>query len=167
MKTHSIFGDRRLDREYTKIITDISAQGTGVINRVCVNMAQKKAAYRFINNPGVTVERIEQDLINQSIDTLDKLNFKEVLVAQDTMETVRDSIVKRLEKKGKTALECSQTHKGARSHSAILMNSESGVPVGFGYLKIWGRIPKPLAEVKAEDLRADRKQQPAYYLTDS
>lgn len=166
MKTKSIFGDYRLDRAYENLITDMSATGSAVINRACTSAASKKEAYRFINNENVTVAAIEKTLINQTVDNVQKMELTEVLVAQDTMEIVRDSLIGRLKKKNRTVLECARSNKGMRSHSAIVMNSETGVPAGIAYLKIWGRKPRPIAEVREEDLRADRRYQPSYYMTD-
>lgn len=145
---------------------EMSAKGSAVINRACDSAAGKKAAYRFINNENVTVERIAADFVNQTVTNIQQLNAKEVLVAQDTMEVVRENVLSRLRKSGREVLECARANKGMRSHSAIVMDAETGVPAGFGYLRIWGRQPKPLAEVKEEDFRSDRKRQPSYYITD-
>lgn len=145
---------------------EMSAKGSAVINRACDSASGKKAAYRFINNENVTVERIAADLVNQTVTNIQQLNAKEVLVAQDTMEVVRENVLSRLRKSGREVLECARANKGMRSHSAIVMDAETGVPAGFGYLRIWGRQPKPLAEVKEEDFRSDRKRQPSYYITD-
>lgn len=166
MKRMSIFGDKRLDKEYTNLVMEMSASGSSVINRACDKASAKKAAYRFINNKNVTMHKIVDDLVRQAVTNVVQSGFKEVLVAQDTMETVRESIVKRLQKKGRTVLECAKTLKGMRTHSALILDSETGVPAGFGYLQIWGREPKPLAEVKEADFMGDRKRQPSYYITD-
>ena len=166
MKRSSIFGDKRLDKEYTSLVMEMSASGSAVINRAYDKASTKKAAYRFINNDNVTVRKIADDLVCQSVANVVQAGFKEVLVAQDTMETVREGVVRRLQKKGRTVLECANANKGMRTHSAIILDAETGVPAGFGYLKIWGRQPKPLAEVKEADFRSDRKLQPSYYITD-
>lgn len=167
MRTKCIFGDKRLEKEYTALVTEMSANGSAVINRACESAADKKAAYRFINNENVTVDRITANLVSQAVKNVRLLNMREVLVAQDTMETVRENVLSRLKKSGRTVLECARTNKGMRTHSAIIMDAATGVPAGFGYLRIWGREPKPLAEVKDEDFRADRKRQPPYYITDT
>lgn len=166
MRSRSIFNDLRLDKEYESLISHMVTSGSAVINRACPKAADKKSAYRFINNKNVTLNRITSDLVSQTVSTIDKLNVSEVLVAQDTMEVVREHIVKRLGKMGRTVLECARTNKGMRSHSAIVMNSADGVPLGFGYLAIWGRNPEPLSEVKEEDFRADRRKKRSYYIED-
>lgn len=166
MKSPSIFEDKRLDKAYNRLVIDISSSGSSVINRACEEPSHKKAAYRFINNENVTVERIDQDLVNQCVNNIRRAGTKDVLVAQDTMETVRENVLTRLKKSGKPVLECARTNKGMRSHSAIVMNETDGVPFGFGYLKIWGRTPKPKSEIKDEDLCADRKRQTSYYIVD-
>lgn len=166
MKTQSIFGDNRLDKEFVALVTQMSTNGSAVINRSSPSASDKKAAYRFINNDKVTPEKIEKILVNQTNTNVRQMGLKEVLVAQDTMEIVRENILDRLKKHGRTVLECVRTNKGMRSHSAIVMDAENGVPAGFGSLRIWGREPKPLAEVKEEDIRADRKRQPSYYIKD-
>ncbi len=166
MKRPSIFGDKRLDKDYRNLVQEISATGSAVINRACKKPSDKKAAYRFINNENVTVGKIIDDLVSQTVMNVKQNGFKEVLVVQDTMETVRDNIVSRLQKNGRTVLECARTHKGMRTHSSLVLDARTGVPAGFGYLQIWGRVPKPLAEVKEEDFRRDRKRQSSYYITD-
>lgn len=166
MKTPCIFGDKRLEKEYTTLVTEMSASGSAVINRACESSSGKKAAYRFINNENVTVERIATGLVNQTVANVRQLNVKEVLVAQDTMEVVRENVLSRLKKSGRTVLECARTNKGMRSHSAIVMDAATGVPAGFGYLRIWGREPSPLGGVKEEDAMSDRRRQPSYYITD-
>ncbi len=50
MKSPSIFGDKRLDKDYLNLIQEMSASGSSVINRACKKSSDKKAAYRFINN---------------------------------------------------------------------------------------------------------------------
>ena len=166
MATQSIFGDKRLDKEFNRLVTDISSTGSSVINRACGEAGRKKAAYRFINNKNVTVERVVHDLVNQCVRNIKRMAVTDVLVAQDTMETVRENVLGRLKKSGKTVLECARTNKGMRSHSAIVMNGADGVPLGFGYLKIWGRTPRPLSEINREGFRTDRKRQPSYYIAD-
>lgn len=145
---------------------DMSASGSAVLNRACDKASAKKAAYRFINNKNVTVSKIVDNLVCQAVTNIEQAGFKEVLVAQDTMETVREGVVRRLQKNGRTVLECANTNKGMRTHSAMILDAETGVPAGFGYLQIWGRQPKPLAEVREGDVRSDRKRQPSYYITD-
>ena len=167
MKSQSIFNDLRLDKEYESLVVSMSTQGSAVINRACPDAADRKRAYRFINNEKVTLEAIVSDMRAQLYDNIKALKINEILVAQDTMEVVRENIVSRLQKGGREVLECLHTNKGMRSHSAIVMDSCTGVPLGLGHLQIWGRSPKPLSRVKEEDIRADRKRQPSYYITDS
>lgn len=166
METKSIFNDRRLDKEYQHMVSEISSAGSGVINRFCSDPAVKKAAYRFVNNEKVTLKAIVGDLITQAVENIRATGAKDVLVAQDTMEVVRQSVLSRLKKSGKTVLESLHSKPGMRSHSAIIMNADNGLPLGFGALEIWGREPKPLAEVKEENFRPDRKRQPSYYIPD-
>ena len=62
MKTQSIFGDNRLDKEFVALVTQVSTNGSAVLNRSSPSASDKKAAYRFINNdkvtPEVTIQRI-------------------------------------------------------------------------------------------------------------
>lgn len=166
MATQSIFGDMRLDKEYRRFITDISSSGSSVINRACDKPSHKKAAYRFINNENVTVDKIVQDLVRQCVANVEALGVTDVLVAQDTMEVVRENVLGRMKKSGREILECARTNKGMRSHSAIVMNAKDGVPLGFGFLKIWGRTPKSMSEKEGEVVSADRRMQPSYFQTD-
>lgn len=167
MKSKSIFEDRRLDKEYESLVSKMATYGSAVINRTCPKAADKKSAYRFINNGNVTVRRIVKDLVSQTVVNIMKLGVKEILVAQDTMETVRESMVGRLRKGGREVLECARAHKGMRSHSAIVMDASNGMPLGFGYLEIWGRKPEPMGKVEEGYLSADRRRKPSCHITDS
>ena len=148
------------------MVSSMVTCGSAVINRACPKASDRKSAYRFVNNKNVTLAAIVSDMRKQAINNIKSLNIKEILVAQDTMEVVRENIVKRLGKGGREILECARTNKGMRSHSAIMMDSSSGMPLGFGFLQIWGRSPKPLSEVKEADLMVNRKRQSSYYITD-
>lgn len=166
MKTDSIFGDKRLDKEYSGLVTAMASSGSAVINRACKDSSSRKAAYRFVNNENVTLDKIEEDLIHQTVDNVEARGLQEVLVAQDTMEIVRESIAARLSKNGREVLESVQKQKGMRSHSAIVMDAQTGVPAGFGFLRIWGRKPKEQLENEEERVWTDRRRQPSYYFTD-
>ena len=72
MKSPSIFGDKRLDKDYLNLIQEMSASGSSVINRAYKKSSDKKAAYRFINNENVTVRRIADDLISQAVTNVRK-----------------------------------------------------------------------------------------------
>lgn len=72
MKTHCIFGDKRLEKEYRTLVTEMSTSGSAVINRACYSASGKKAAYRFINNENVTVERITADLVCQMVTNVER-----------------------------------------------------------------------------------------------
>ncbi|MBD5164088.1 MAG: hypothetical protein HDT09_05250, partial [Bacteroidales bacterium] len=50
MKSHSIFNDQRLDKEYDSLVSEMVTGGSAVINRSCTDASTKKSAYRFINN---------------------------------------------------------------------------------------------------------------------
>lgn len=166
MRSHSLFKDKRLDKEYESLVTNMVTSGGAVINRACIKASEKKRAYRFINNENVTLKAISIDLVNQMIGNIKQVGVKEVLIAQDTMEIVRENVVERLQKNGREVLECAHTNKGMRSHSAVVMSADNGMPLGIGYLQIWGRSPNEKANVKEEDLVSDRKRQPSYYITD-
>lgn len=163
MRKKHLFNDFRLEHEYESLTTSMSSSGTSVINRACQTDAERKAAYRFINNKNVTVEAISEDLKAQVISNMSVLGCKEILVAQDTMEVVRENVLGRMKKSGRPILECARTNKGMRSHSALAMSADSGVPFGFLWLKIWGRESK---EGMEKDLSASRKTQSSYYMTD-
>lgn len=166
MHSKSIFGDLRLDKEYARLVTAMASSGSAVINRACGSAASRKAAYRFVDNDNVTLDRIAEDLANQTVINVVGQRFKEVLVDQDTMETVREHIAARLGKNGRDVPESVRRQKGMRTHSAIVMDAETGVPAGIGFLRIWGREPGTPDENEGERVSADRRRRPSYYIAD-
>lgn len=111
MATQSIFRDKRLDKEYDRLVVDFSSSGSSVINRACEEPSHKKAAYRFINNENVTVERIAQDIVNQCVNNVQSMAVTDVLIAQDTMETVRRMCLTVLKNQGNRYLNAPEPTK--------------------------------------------------------
>lgn len=162
MYSKSEYRDVRLDRELARIELAMESAGSAVINRCFSDSNGRKGAYRCINNDSVTIERFRKNLQNQLIDNILRIkNIDEVLVAQDTMVTVRESVRSRLSKEGRTVMEVTNHQAGAFSHSALVMKTD-GMPLGFSYLEIWNRFPRPDAASENED----RRYASRYYMTD-
>lgn len=164
MRKKALFNDERLGRVYESLVKSMSESGSALINRACSTAAGRKAAYRFINNENVTVKKISEDMKQQTINNISILKCKDILVAQDTMEVVRENLLGRLKKNGRNYVETVKKQKGMRSHSALAMRADDGVPLGFLFLKIWGREPK---DGKDNLPNVDRRRQPSYYIQDS
>lgn len=163
MYSNSIYNDIRIDEALSDIEMAMEAAGSAVINRCFSDPHSHKRAYRCINNENVSVERFRKNLQNQLNDNILRIkNIDEVLVAQDTMVTVRESMRNRLAKSDRTVMEVTQHQAGAFSHSALVMRTD-GMPLGFSYLEVWNRRPQP--QVTSEN--GDRRYDPRYYLTDS
>lgn len=162
MYSKSMYKDVRIDRELARIELAMSSTGSAVINRCSDDQNRRKAAYRCINNKEVTIERFRKSLQNQLKDNVMRLkDCRELLVAQDTMVTVRESVRSRLAKQGRQVMEVSSHRAGAFSHSALAMTPE-GMPLGFSYLEIWNREPLPPATSAGGDRRYDAR----YYMSD-
>lgn len=162
MYSKSEYKDVRLDRELSHIELAMESAGSAVINRCFSESNGRKGAYRCINNESVTIERFCKNLQNQLIDNILRIkNVDEVLVAQDTMVTVRESVRSRLAKEGRTVMEVTNHQAGAFSHSALVMKPD-GMPLGFSYLEIWNRFPRPDAALENED----RRYASRYYMKD-
>lgn len=163
MRPHNLFNDKRLALEYDSLSASMSVNGTAVINRACSEEKERKAAYRFINNEKVTVDEIAKHMKSQTLSNIMQTGTTDVLIIQDTMEVVRENVLRRLNKSGKTVLETVRKKKGMRSHSGLAMNADTGMPLGFVSLKIWGREP---GDGREHDPQDNRKRQPHYYVTD-
>lgn len=162
MYSKSEYKDVRLDRELAHIELAMESAGSAVINRCFSESNGRKGAYRCINNDSVTIERFRTNLQKQLTDNILHIkNIDEVLVAQDTMVTVRESVRSRLAKEGRTVMEVTNHQAGAFSHSALVMKTD-GMPLGFSYLEIWNRMPKSPATSETGDRRYDSR----YYMTD-
>jgi len=78
------FGDARLDKRSRKILNDLSTSPTLSIPQSCKGWTELTSAYRFFNNPKVTVSSVLSPHGRASIERI-KSN-KVVLVVQDTTE---------------------------------------------------------------------------------
>lgn len=162
MYSKSIYKDVRIDRELSLIEMTMESAGSAVINRCFSESSGRKGAYRCINNASVTIERFRKNLQKQLTENILRIkDVNEVLVAQDTMVTVRESVRSRLAKEGRTVMEVGKHLAGAFSHSAMVMKQD-GMPLGFSYLEIWNRPPQPPATSKNGDRRYDAR----YFMTD-
>lgn len=162
MYSKSEYRDVRIDREIANIELGMESSGSAVINRCFSDSRSRKGAYRCINNGAVTVERFRKNLQNQLVSNILQIKgVNEVLVAQDTMVTVRESMRSRLAKGDREVMEVTHHHAGAFSHSALVMKTD-GMPLGFSYLEIWNRPPTPPATSE----NGDRKYDSRYYMSD-
>lgn len=162
MRSKSEYRDVRLDTALANIEFAMESAGSAVINRCFTVPKGRKRAYRCINNKSVTVKKFLCNLQKHLASNILQLGgIQEVLVAQDTMVTVRESVRSRLAKDGRTVKEVAKHQAGAFSHSALVMNA-NGMPLGFSYLDIWNRSPMPQATSES----GDRKYDDRYYIID-
>ena len=75
-------GDRRLDRRLVDLATALAAQPTKHIPQACGSSAATKAAYRFFDHPGMTMEKLLDPHRNATLERMRREPV--VLVVQDT-----------------------------------------------------------------------------------
>jgi hypothetical protein len=144
---NSLYGDKRLDKRFNKIIDKLEAKpNTSVVQAFC-DSHQSKACYRFWDNEKVTPELI---LLHHKEETISLTTSQKVILSiQDTTDidfTARTSV------EGLGYLE-GEHLKGIKVHTAISV-SNCGQPLGILWQKQWVRKPEEYGK------RHERKNKP-------
>jgi hypothetical protein len=132
------FGDTRLHRRFLKVAKEFARQPGSSTHAACTSWAETKAAYRLFSNEKVTAEKIMTSHVECT--SARASAFSTVLSIQDT--TFLDfKTHKKTEGLGKISNTKHPDPEGLVMHSAYML-SPSGLPLGFGFQKIWAR-PEP------------------------
>jgi len=126
------FKDTRLNQRGSFCISKISEDPGLSFPNIFEKPSELEGFYRFINNPKVDCESINQSIFNE---TLSKLTGKkEAIVVHDTTHVVPSS---------KSEIEEFQKSRGFFAHLSLLINSEQTKQIyGAAGLHIWNRSEK-------------------------
>src|SRR3989339_30277 len=141
----TLFGDKRLDERYRKILGELTAKPNTSIMQALGDIHQAKACYRFWDNEKVSPGRI---LLQHKEETMSRISKHDVILAvQDTTDidlTTHPSV------EGLGYLE-SESLLGIKVHTALAVSGE-GQPLGLLWQKQWVRNPEEYGK------RHDRKK---------
>lgn len=150
-----LFGDKRLNKRYDKILSDICKKISLSIPQALPNYSDCEAVYRFVNNDKVNY----QDLLEEhGIQTLKKMrelkSTHTILAVQDT--TSIDLTTKNISDK----LGCLEqaSARGFFYHPTMLVTPDNQV-LGMIQNNIWTRDMEP-PKLSAKDKRERNRQRP-------
>jgi len=132
---NSLYGDKRLDTRFNKIIEQLKAKPNTSVAQAFSDSHQSKACYRFWDNDKVSPEKI---LLHHKEETVNHItNQKVILAVQDTTDI---DFTTHVSVEGLGYLESERLH-GIKVHTAIAV-SDFGQPLGILWQKQWVRRPE-------------------------
>ena len=131
------FGDKRLANRVNQIEEKMQEKTTAVLNQISNSHTDYIGNCRFFQNEKITWQRIHSEKV-KSIN--EKIHGKHVLVLNDTTEINYEKHRNYL-KQSDPELGPVGNNKdiGFFLHPGYVINSESGVALGFSYVNIWNR----------------------------
>ena len=146
-------GDQRLNERFKSILEDLTARPNVSIPAACGGRNELEAAYRFIENPKITPEKILQPHYDATVQRCQEQ--KVVLCAQDTTEL--DFTRPKQQVVGAGPLDA-----GTRFGALLHLNeafTEDGTPLGAVDAKMWAR--EQLDENQPQRTKAEKQKQRA------
>ena len=137
------FGDKRLDKRFSNILSNIAANPEASIPQACADWKETKGLYRFLSNPKVNTDKILQPHIDATISRIK--NERTVLMIQDTTEIDYTShkSVEDLGVIGTKVAGYKNMRRGIYLHSTIAVTPAKNCLGVFDYL-MWTRDPEKI-----------------------
>jgi hypothetical protein len=132
---HARLGDKRLVRRLVSLLRDFYARPQSSIPQACQSRARTKAAYRFLENPKMTLDKILQAHYESTIERLK--GEKIILSVQDTT-SLDYSTHPETEDLGIVGLNKQRDIIGLLLHDTMAYSPE-GVPLGLVDVQCWAR----------------------------
>lgn len=123
------FGDSRITDRILKVANTFRNNPQTSINAACGSFDQSKAAYRLFENEKVTIDKIIEPHINQSLSRAKNLDGYVILIQDTTTITCTYPTTKNLGLRVKNP-GFKDGIKGIELHSSLAVSS-SGVPIGI------------------------------------
>ena len=140
------FGDARLNKRGKTVLSHFIEKPPSSIPQSCKGWSETHAAYRFFNNPKVTIEKVLSPHIHATVERM--RNYNVVLLIQDTTEF--DFTGKKV--KGSGPL-CYDDMTGFLCHPSIVITPDR-LCLGVVDANIWSRDPKTF------HMKKERKNKP-------
>ena len=107
------------------------------IRLISRDRAEQVAYYRFLNNENVTVGELVQSLSEQCCKQVAR---RHILAVSDSSEINLQSHIGRLKPEG-LGVVGNNTDVGFFIHPTLILDAESGFPLGLSTVKLWTREP--------------------------
>ena len=147
------FNDKRLERRFRLIVDRLSCKPSLKFNAACRGRAEIKAAYRFVNHPRVTADKV---LAPHRDATLQRIaSYPVVIVSEDTSEADLTRPNECIAGGGPLN---DANRIGLLFHNLFAMTPER-LPLGTLHSHIWARDAELFARPAAEKVK-QRKQKP-------
>lgn len=138
-----IFDDKRLDNRAYSLINRMVQSESSVINRIFGTFSEKVGAYRMLNNKKTKTEQIIRSMSSYCHSNITEgIHY---LCLQDTTEINFEAHRERMSKKQCKLGLVSNNQIGCFLHPMLVINAQSGTPVGFASVKVWSRNPDKLS----------------------
>lgn len=149
LRAHGWFGDKRLSARFGKIVEDMGTHVGQSISQSTGKLSQSQAVYRFMDNPKVTMERLNLAETIRIREFIEKEAPKLLFFAGDTTE---------LDYTGQESAEnlgCLTTiaRKGFYLHTQLVMDAQ-GCPLGIWHQQVWNRKKETLGELSKSNAKA-------------
>lgn len=132
-------GDPRRDRRFRKLVEQCSRKPDGTFNEACPSQADKKAAYRFVENEAIAPEALREPHYEATWRRV--AGHERVLVVQDTSGI---DLTAHGKTRGLGPLDCGFT-RGFLVHSGLAV-TVAGEPLGLVHQEVWIREEEELGE---------------------
>jgi hypothetical protein len=140
-------GDQRLERRLVSILRDFYARPQASIPQACQSRAKAKAAYRFLEHPDMTLDKVLKPHYEATLERLQ--GEKIILVVQDTTSlnyTTHPATA------NLGSISYHQNHTlGLILHDTLAFNP-AGLPLGLVDVQCWARDEKALGQRKHRNL---------------
>lgn len=149
--TDSIFGDKRLDKQYEQITQAIASKQHACIYRLSSSHSERTGFYRFLDNEAVSLERLQ--LESQRRCALAAAQEDTLLVLHDTTDFDYSLSA------GQQGLGPIGNHRGEGyfAHVSMAVSTSGFTPLGIAAARIWHRKPES-KKVKPYHIAFEQKE---------
>jgi hypothetical protein len=137
------FPDARIARRAASFLEKMIIFGSAVINRCCLNHAEKIGAYRMINNKRFTMEDLQASMYADCC--RNAVGLAHVLCVQDTSKFDLTQHMGRIGADDPDVGPISEgQYSGVLLHPSLVIDPDTETPVGISYVLAWnrdGRMP--------------------------
>jgi Transposase DDE domain len=145
-KSNSKFGDKRLEKGFTRLVESMSVRHTVVLRQLGEGLNENTRFWRFINNEKVTPDRLLAHYWSES--TLD-FRGKDLLIINDSSTL---SFLPHANRKGLGYVGTNTNKEGFDMHPSIVVDAQDAACYGIGGIHFYKKKKTQNAEQEAQKL---------------
>jgi hypothetical protein len=149
-------GDRRLKKRLVSLLRDFYARPQANIPQACQTRAKTKAAYRFLEHPEMTLDKI---LHSHYETTLQRLREEKIVLAVQDTTSLNYTTHVATEHLG--PIDNHPADLGLLLHDTLCFNPE-GIPLGLIDVQCWARDGKHFGKAKEDHHKLPIEQKESY-----